>query len=428
VKAHFEYITSQKTQRLADLENKAAQLERTLSGWRESLEQEIARTGYDEEEAPDEYWDPHADEDGDQHEEEADQEPLYYAPPPPVDGHRAWDTDGLRSATGRPDADGWRNAGNGRNAGNWRKSGPDDGRKSGGARNSATGRNSRSGRDTGSSRDAGRGRDSGSWLRSRQERTEVLVNRGRHTVRRRRISTTGKIVIAAAALGAFIAILVMVLFKSGPSWPPSVAVVQSEIEKACQNPDVMSEPGQVNFACAKDTRQILWVFSLMTSGNNPGFSDSKTGRKGLEPITPAQGGEVAWSLNLHHPYNPYNPVDSLEVAARAINNIIGGATLTGANGSPAVQPGLESSPANCVRYTGSAAVITHQGFPSMCAAPVTSPQGLAALVSNVYQQWVVGTPKKTSQDAGVLFTNANNPGDPQVQRILNGLPGGRGGS
>ena len=48
---------------------------------------------------------------------------------------------------------------------------------------------------------------------------------------------------------------------------------------------------------------------------------------------------MAWSLNLHHPYDPYNPIDSLEVAARAINNIIGGASLTGSTASPAFSPG-----------------------------------------------------------------------------------------
>ena len=81
---------------------------------------------------------------------------------------------------------------------------------------------------------------------------------------------------------------------------------------------------------------------------------------------------MAWSLNLHHPYNPSNPIDSLEVAARAINNIIGGATLTGSDGQPVVQPGLESSPANCLRYTGSAALTSRAGFPSLCAKPVTA--------------------------------------------------------
>ena len=167
----------------------------------------------------------------------------------------------------------------------------------------------------------------------------------------------------------------MIVLRQGPSWPPSVATVTSQITTACRNPNVVSEPSQVNFACDTDTSQILWVFALLTSNNDPGYADAKTGRKGLEPITPAQGGQIAWSLNLHHPYNPLSPVDSLAVAARAINNIIGGATLTGANGKPAVQPGLESKPENCARYTGSPAIISRAGFPSRCASPVVTPGG-----------------------------------------------------
>ena len=175
-----------------------------------------------------------------------------------------------------------------------------------------------------------------------------------------------------AGIAAVITIASLFIFRARPGWPPSVATVQSQIETACKNPNVASEPAQVNFACGKDTSQILWVFALMTSGNNAQFNDAKTGRQGLEPITPAQGGQVAWSLNLHHPYNPMDPVDSLQVAARAINNIIGGATLTGTNGKPVVQPGLESNPDNCVKYTGSSAIVSHVGFPSQCAQPVTS--------------------------------------------------------
>ena len=184
-----------------------------------------------------------------------------------------------------------------------------------------------------------------------------------------------------------------------------------------------SEPGQVNFACGQTTRQILWVFALMTSGDNPHFTDAKTGRQGLEPIMPTQGGEVAWSLNLHHPYNPYDPVDSLAVAARAINNIIGGATVTGTNGKPTVQPGLESDPANCARYTGSSAVVSHAGFPSMCAQPVASTTGQAALVADTYKDWVVGATPTAAYDVSVLFANSNNPGNAQVQAILKTVPG-----
>ena len=258
--------------------------------------------------------------------------------------------------------------------------------------------------------------------RPARDRTRVLIDRGRRTARRRRFRRGRKIAIASAVGLVVLIIGAMIVFRPGPSWPPSVATVKSEIATACQNPNVAAEPGQVNFACGQDTSQILWVFALMTSNNNPSYSDPKTGRKGLEPITPAQGGQIAWSLNLHHPYDPFGAIDSLQVAARAINNIIGGATLTGANGNPAVQPGLESKPANCARYTGSPAVITRAGFPSLCASPVTSQEGQAALVADVYQQWMVGATEVAAQDVSVLFQNASNPGDPQVQAILKALP------
>ena len=68
-----------------------------------------------------------------------------------------------------------------------------------------------------------------------------------------------------------------------------MATVQSEITTACQNPNVASEPGQVNFACGKTTSQVLWVFALMTSGDNPQYTEAKSGRLGLEPITPDPG-------------------------------------------------------------------------------------------------------------------------------------------
>jgi len=255
------------------------------------------------------------------------------------------------------------------------------------------------------------------------ERTERIISAGRHTARRRRVPKAARLLIAAGALVVFIAVFVMTVFRSGPSWPASVAVVQTEIAAACQDPDVVAEPTQVNFACGQATSQILWVFALLTSNDNPGYADAKTGRKGLEPITPAQGGEIAWSLNLHHPYSPSSPVDSLEVAARAINNIIGGATLTGTNGNPVVQSGLESKPENCARYTGSPAITARAGFPTLCASPVTSGEGQAALVADVYRQWMPGATPVASQDASVLFEDANNPGDPQVQAILKTLPG-----
>ena len=258
---------------------------------------------------------------------------------------------------------------------------------------------------------------------SAQARTQTLIDRGRRSVGRTRTPRSRKTVLAVAGLAAVIAIASVFIFRSSPSWPPSVATVQGEITTACQNPNVASDPGQVNFACAKATNQILWVFALMTSGDNPQFKDAKTGRQGLEPITPSQGGQVAWSLNLHHPYNPMDPVDSLAVAARAINNIIGGATVTSTSGQPTVQPGLESNPANCAKYTGSSAVVSHAGFPSLCAQPVASATGQAALVADAYRQWVVGATPAAAYDVSVLFANANNPGNAQVQAILKSLPG-----
>jgi hypothetical protein len=262
---------------------------------------------------------------------------------------------------------------------------------------------------------------------SAQQRTQALIDRGRRSARRGaaarpRMPKSRKGVLTVAGIAAVITIASLLILRSSPGWPPSVATVQSQIETACKNPNVASEPAQVNFACGKDTSQVLWVFSLMTSGNNAKFSDAKTGRQGLEPITPAQGGQVAWSLNLHHPYSPMDPVDSLQVAARAINNIIGGATLTGSNGKPVVQPGLESNPDNCVKYTGSSAVVSHTGFPDQCAQPVTSTTGQAALVADTYRQWVVGATAAAAFDVGVLFSNASNPGNPQVQTILKSLP------
>ena len=259
-------------------------------------------------------------------------------------------------------------------------------------------------------------------------RTEALINRGRAPAGRSRSRSRWvrahlrAIAIAVAVAGAGVVALMVALPGGGASWPASVAQVQTEITQACQNPNVAAEPSQLNFACAKSTQQILWVFALLTSGNNPGFVDQATGRKGLEPIQPAQGGDIAFSLNLHHPYNAANPIDSLQVAARAINDIISGATLTNASGAPLVEAGLESKAANCQRYTGSALLVARSGFPPRCAQPVSIPAGQAALVSDVFQQWMGGTPSQMAAQAGVLFANADNPGNPQVQAILASLP------
>ena len=129
-------------------------------------------------------------------------------------------------------------------------------------------------------------------------RTREFVSHGRRSASRQGLSRWQIAVLAAVVLALLITVLALVASRGGPGWPSSVATVQAEADRACQNPDVASEPDQVNFACNKASSQILWVFSLMTSGNNPAFTDAKSGREGLEPIAPAQGGTVAWSLNL----------------------------------------------------------------------------------------------------------------------------------
>jgi hypothetical protein len=256
---------------------------------------------------------------------------------------------------------------------------------------------------------------------SAKSRTETLMSLGRYNSYRTGLSRGQKAAIGIVVVAVFVIVLAILLSGSGASWPASVATVQGQITRACQNPDVVSEPGQVNFACDQATRQVLWVFALMTSGDDANFNDPATGRLGLEPITPAQGGQIAWSLNLHHPYNPFNPIDSLQVAARAINSIIGGATVTGATGSSVIQPGLEGTAANCLRYTGSAALTSQAGFPPLCARPLSGLAGQGALVADVYQRWMVGAAPGAAQDAAVLFENSNDPGNAQVQAILRQL-------
>jgi hypothetical protein len=257
-------------------------------------------------------------------------------------------------------------------------------------------------------------------------RTEALISHGRQRARRSRarrvLAHWRMLAVGVVALVVGLIAAMVALGGSSAAWPASVATVRAEIKQACANPDVAAEPSGLNFACGQDTQQVLWVFSLLTSGNNPGYVDQGTGREGLEPIQPAQGGDIAWSLNLHHPYSAANPLDSLEVAARAINNIIGGATLTSSSGGALVEGGLMSTAANCERYTGSARLVTRPGYPARCASAVSPGDGQAALVSDAFQQWMGGTPSPIAAEAGILFQNAGNPGNPKVQAILASLP------
>src|ERR1700679_3269096 len=81
-------------------------------------------------------------------------------------------------------------------------------------------------------------------------RTEALINRGRAPAGRSRTrwlrSHLGPIAIAGGGGGG----------------PGGGAQVQAEITTACENPNVAAEPSQLNFACAKSTQPILWVFAL----------------------------------------------------------------------------------------------------------------------------------------------------------------------
>jgi hypothetical protein len=273
---------------------------------------------------------------------------------------------------------------------------------------------------------ASRGGRSGTGAPPASKRTEALLNRGRpgyRRSRRRRLLAHWRLIAAGAvALLAGAGAFLVATRGSGAAWPASVATVRAEITQACANPDVAAEPSGLNFACAKGTDQVLWVFALLTSGDNPNFVDQSTGRKGLEPVQPAQGGDIAWALNLHHPYDPANSIDSLAVAARAINNIISGAALTSSSGSALIEPGLESKSSNCQRYTGSAKLTVRQGYPAACASPVTSASGQAALVSDVFQKWMSGAPAQVAVEAAVLFENADNPGSPRVRAVLASLP------
>ena len=253
------------------------------------------------------------------------------------------------------------------------------------------------------------------------DRTEGLLSRGRRSARYFRFTRT-RIAVAGTAIAAvFATVGVTVLVSGGASWPAGVAAVERQAGIACRNPDVKSEPGQVNFACAAGTRQILWVFALLTSGNNPAFVEPKTGRQGLEPITPAQGNVVAWSLNLHHPYNPATRPTASRWRPGPSTTSSAARRPSAPTAHPSCSPACSATRATAPATPDRRALTWRSGFPSLCARPVSSPAGQAALVADVYQKWVVGASPKAAQDAAVLFENAQNPGDPQVQAILKRL-------
>ncbi len=94
-------------------------------------------------------------------------------------------------------------------------------------------------------------------------RTEALINHGRSRAkpaRSRRILGHWRLIAAGAvALLAGIIAAIVALGSGSASWPSSVTTVQAEIKQACENPDVAAEPSGLNFACGKDTQSVLWV-------------------------------------------------------------------------------------------------------------------------------------------------------------------------
>lgn len=70
----------------------------------------------------------------------------------------------------------------------------------------------------------------------------MLIDRGRRTARQRRFRRGRKVAIASAAGLVVLIIGAVIVFRQGPSWPPSVATVKRQITVACQNPNVVSEP------------------------------------------------------------------------------------------------------------------------------------------------------------------------------------------
>ena len=167
---------------------------------------------------------------------------------------------------------------------------------------------------------------------------------------------------------------------------------------------------------------MLWVFSLLTSGNNPA---SSTRRPGARASSRSRRPRAATSPGRSTCTIPTTrPTRSTACRSRPGRST----TSSAAPPSPArpagpdVEPGLESKAANCERYTGSALLVTRSGLPGPLRAAGHHRSGQAALVSDVFQQWMGGTPAAMAAQAGVLFENAGNPGNPQVQAILTSLP------
>jgi hypothetical protein len=260
--------------------------------------------------------------------------------------------------------------------------------------------------------------------------TQRIVQNGHTGMRRRPRRRLIGFVVVLALLG--IGIFAVVMFWPRPTWPSQVTTIQKEIPKACQG-NVASDPNGVNFACNPTNWQILWVFALETSGGDPNYGDPATFGMGLEPVDPSRvGGYVRQLMGASYAYDPENPTENLQVAARAINNIVGGAVVT-VQGKQVVQPGLMSVGANCKAYTGSAQLSTPTGVnaPAICSLPITTENGQLALVKDIWKRWTsvmygkqptaVQVAPQGVRNVVVLFSNATDPGNPTVLNVLRTL-------
>lgn len=259
---------------------------------------------------------------------------------------------------------------------------------------------------------------------------------------RKRAQTALLVVVAIAV----IALLVRTVHTGGSGYPGNVNQVKSWISTACQNKNTLPTGSNVQFACSTQGRNILWVFALMSSGANPDYvgkmptqQEQQKGAKqrfGLMPVPAGVGTLYASSLDLGHVYSPIPPkqyqsdpryvnqaaVDSLEVAALALNVDLGGTVAYGS-----VQQGLEGNkngPANCQRYTGSSAQTTLTSGLVVCAKPMT-PNGQLAAVEDLWLQWDIPGSDQNSQTlaknaakvAASLYRSPNTP-DADAQNAL----------
>ncbi len=61
-----------------------------------------------------------------------------------------------------------------------------------------------------------------------------------------------------------------------------------------------SRADELDFACAKDADQVLWVFALLTGDRRTSLTNQLAARD-WNKSRPGQGDDIAWSSNLHHP-------------------------------------------------------------------------------------------------------------------------------